>query len=90
MSPTDPVSTGPHQDKPKGTRKPKGKPATEHKGKRSLNLSIPHDDHERLAVHALRMGLTISDLVCQLARQHLREFHISRTANRTEAGQEAA
>ncbi len=49
-------------------------------GKRSLNLRIDHDSHERLAVHALRRGTTISALVEQFAQAHLREYSIHRNA----------
>jgi hypothetical protein len=70
---------------PKGktTKKPKGKPAVDPK-KKSLNLSISVDTHERLALHALRMtDGNISALVERLAEQHLREYHITRTPTRT-------
>jgi hypothetical protein len=70
--------------KSKSTRKGKGKAATEGKGKRSLNLSLPHEDYQRLAVHALDAGVTISDLVCELARTHLRRVHLARTPTRGE------
>jgi hypothetical protein len=69
--------------KGKPARKAKSKPPIEPKGKRSLNLSIPQEDYQRLAVHALDEGKTISDLVCELARTHLRRVHITRTATRT-------
>jgi hypothetical protein len=78
----EPIVTDATEVKGKPTRKGKGKPTSVGKGKRSLNLSLPPEDYERLAVHALRMGVTISDLVCKLGRDHLREFHISRTATR--------
>ena len=55
------------------------------KGKRSLNLSLPFDDYERLAIHALREDITISELVSRLAREHLRDYHISRTGQRSES-----
>jgi hypothetical protein len=69
---------------------PKGKPTKARKpkssdkatGKRSLNLSLPVDDYKRLATHALMQDINISDLVCKLAREHLREFHITRTPSR--------
>ena len=49
-------------------------------GKRSLNLSIPVEIYERLAIHALRQtGGNISELVSKLAVDHLREFHLTRT-----------
>jgi hypothetical protein len=81
----DPVTMAAPDAKAKGARKPKGKAATEAKGKRSLNLSLPHEDYQRLAVHALDEGKTISDLVCELARTHLRRVHLARTPSRTGA-----
>ena len=70
-------------DKSKSPRKPKSKPATGDKSKRSLNLSLPHEDYQRLALHALDRDMTISELVSELARTHLRSVHITRTATRT-------
>ena len=64
------------------TRKRTATPPARKDGKRSLNLRIDHDAHERLAVHALRRNTTISALVEGFAREHLREFHITRTATR--------
>jgi hypothetical protein len=79
----DPLVLNPSNDaKVKPSRKGKGKPADRPIGKRSLNLSLPLEDYERLAVHALRLDTTISELVCKLAREHLREFHITRTPSR--------
>jgi len=79
----DPLTHSPSTEgKPKPTKARKGKPADRPIGKRSLNLSLPLDDYERLAVHALRLDTTISELVCKLAREHLREFHITRTPTR--------
>ncbi len=79
----DPLTPNPLTEaKVKPTRKGKTKPADRPIGKRSLNLSLPLEDYERLAVHALRLDTTISDLVCKLAREHLREFHITRTPTR--------
>ncbi len=49
-------------------------------GKRSLNIRIDDDTYERLAVHALRRKTTISELVMDFARTHLREFSIHRNA----------
>lgn len=66
--------------KPKAPRKAKGKAAVEPKGKRSLNLSLPVEDYERLAIHALREDITISELVSRLARENCRDYHITRTA----------
>jgi hypothetical protein len=72
----------PIEAKIKPPRKGKSRPADRPIGKRSLNLSLPLEDYERLAVHALRLDTTISELVCKLAREHLREFHITRTPTR--------
>ncbi len=69
--------------KPKTTRKAKSKPANEVRGKRSINLSLPIDDYERFVLHAMKMtNGNISELVCQLGRTHLRDFHITRTPTR--------
>jgi hypothetical protein len=69
--------------KSKGSKKPKPKPAGDSKGKRSLNLSIGVDTYERLMIHAMRMTSgNISELVEKLAADHLREFHLTRTATR--------
>ncbi len=51
-------------------------------GKRSLNIRIDDDTYERLAVHALRRKTTISGLVMDFARTHLREFSIHRNATK--------
>lgn len=66
--------------KPAKARKPK--PAVEAKAKKSLNLSLPVEDYERLSIHALRANTTISALVSMLAREHLREYHLTRTPTR--------
>lgn len=69
--------------KGKPSKKAKPKAPTEGKGKRSLNLSLPYEDYERFMLHAMKMtNGNISELVCQLGRQHLRDYHISRTPNR--------
>ena len=52
-------------------------------GKRSLNLSLDNETYERLAVHALRGDVTISELVTRLANDNLREYHITRTPGRS-------
>jgi hypothetical protein len=79
----DPLIPSPSiEAKVKPPRKGKVRPADRPIGKRSLNLSLPLEDYERLAVHALRLDTTISELVCKLARDHLREFHITRTPTR--------
>jgi hypothetical protein len=67
----------------KGVRKPKPKTPGEPKGKRSLNLSMPIEDYERFMLHAMKMtNGNISELVCKLGREHLRDYHITRTPNR--------
>jgi hypothetical protein len=76
------------EGKIKGRRVAKPKSPERTNGKRSLNLSIPTEDHERLAIHALRRNLTISEIVSQLAREHLREFHITTTPQRNGKGPE--
>jgi hypothetical protein len=77
--------------KGKSTKKGKPKPADTAKGKRSLNLSISVDTYERLMIHAMRMTSgNISELVEKLAADHLREFHLSRTATRATGETEAA
>lgn len=52
--------------------------------KRSLNLRVDTDTYERLAVHALRRDCTISELVMEFARTHLREFSIHRNATKAD------
>jgi hypothetical protein len=77
------TATDANTAKAKPARKAKAKPASDAKSKRSLNLSLPIEDWERFQLHALRMtNGNISELVCRLGREHLREFHISRTPNR--------
>jgi hypothetical protein len=81
MATDDPVNPGVEAPTSKGTRKPKrSSPVVRKDGKRSLNLRVDYDAHERLAVHALRRGTTISSLVEGFAREHLREFSIHRNA----------
>ncbi len=82
MAPDDLVDQDAAEGKSKGTRKPKRAAAPVRRdGKRSLNLRVDYDAHERLAVHALRRGTTISALVEGFAREHLREFSIHRNAS---------
>lgn len=64
--------------KTRSTRARKVKAVDEANGKRSLNLSLSHEDYERLALHALDAKTTISDLVSVLARTHLRRVHLTR------------
>lgn len=47
--------------------------------KRSLNLRIEPDCYERLTIHAMKRRTTISALIEQLAREHLREYYVART-----------
>lgn len=84
MEAQEPMSPSATAPKGKSTRKAKPKQALESKGKRSLNLSISVDTYERLMIHAMRMtGGNISELVERLATDHLREFHLTRTASRS-------
>jgi hypothetical protein len=83
MNAQEPMNAQATAPKGKPSRKPKPKPATT--GKRSLNLSLPVEDYERLAIHAMRSDTTISDLVSRLAREHCREYHITRTGTRATA-----
>lgn len=78
----NPIDNSASEAKPKPTRARKPKTTDKATGKRSLNLSLPVDDYKRLATHALMQDINISDLVCKLAREHLREFHITRTPTR--------
>lgn len=72
--------------KPKSTRKGKSKSSDTAKGKRSLNLSLPVEVYEKLVIHAMRQtNNNISDLVCKLVNDNLRDFHITRTASRSES-----
>jgi hypothetical protein len=48
--------------------------------KRSLNLRVDEDCYERLSVHAMKRRTTISALVEQFAREHLRDYYISRNS----------
>ncbi len=71
------------EGKVKATRKAKPKPMNEAKGKRAINLSLPIEDYERFVLHAMKMtNGNISELVCKLGREHLRDYHITRTPNR--------
>ena len=84
----EPTAKGTGEAKAKGRSRAKAKPANEARGKRSLNLSLPYADYERLALHALAADTTISELVCRLAREHLREVHLTRTATRGQGADE--
>jgi hypothetical protein len=79
MDGSNPIDNQASEAKSKPTRARKPKAADKATGKRSLNLSLPVDDYKRLATHALMQDINISDLVCKLAREHLREFTIHRT-----------
>jgi hypothetical protein len=69
----DPKST------PARPRKRTPKPAAADAGKRSLNLRIDQDSYQRLNVHALMRGTTVSELVMGYART-LKEFSVHRHA----------
>jgi hypothetical protein len=87
MDAQEPMSLESSPPKPKPARKPKPKSSTTGTGKRSLNLSISVDTYERLLIHAMRMTSgNISDLVERLATDHLREFHLTRTATTRATG----
>jgi hypothetical protein len=83
MDAIEPIAMPTIEGKGKPARKGKGKPATEGKGKRSLNLSLSQETYQRLAVHALDAGVTISDIVTELAATHLRRVHLARTPSRS-------
>jgi hypothetical protein len=83
MNGNDAIDNTTVDPKPKPTRKGKAKPSNEGRGKRSINLSLPIEDYERFVLHAMKKtNGNISELVCQLGREHLREFHITRTPSR--------
>lgn len=52
--------------------------------KRSLNLRIDEDSYEKLSIHAVHRRTTISELVMDLARTHLREVYLQRYGSRGE------
>jgi hypothetical protein len=65
-------------------RRPRGaKPPTDTGAKRSLNLRVDDETYERLTIHAMRRRTTISALVMDLSREHLREFSIHRIGDRS-------
>jgi hypothetical protein len=83
MNGNDAIDNQTVEPKAKPTRKPKPKTSNEGRGKRSINLSLPIEDYERFVLHAMKKtNGNISELVCQLGREHLREFHITRTPTR--------
>jgi hypothetical protein len=83
MNENDAIDMTPNQPKGKSPRKAKPKSSNDVRGKRSINLSLPIDDYERFVLHAMKKtNGNISELVCQLGREHLREFHITRTPTR--------
>jgi predicted HicB family RNase H-like nuclease len=85
MAADDPIDQHAGDGKSRGGKpRKRTSPVVRRDGKRSLNLRVDFEAHERLAVHALRRGTTISALVEGFAREHLREFHITRTATRAE------
>ncbi len=81
-----------HQDAadPKSTparpRKRTPKPPAADAPKRSLNLRIDAESHQRLTIHAVMKNTTVSELVMGYART-LKEFRVSRYG---EAGQGGA
>jgi len=85
-SANEPTVTPTSEAKAKSPRKARGKSPSVDKGngKRSINLSMPIEDYERFLIHAMKMtGGNISELVCRLGREHLREYHLSRTPGRS-------
>lgn len=85
LSSDEATTTAPSEGKTKARSKGKGKAVGETKGRRGINLSMSIEDYERFYIHALRLtGGNISELVCKLGREHLRDFHIARTATRSE------
>jgi hypothetical protein len=69
-------------------RKASAKASIEAGGKRSLNLRIDEDSYRRLSIHALMRNKTMSELVMDFARDHLREFSMPhRLGGRTEQGE---
>lgn len=82
MDATEAVVIDASEAKVKGTKPRKAKAPKPQTGKRSLNLSLDNETYERLAVHALRGNVTISELVTKLANDNLREYHITRTPGR--------
>jgi hypothetical protein len=80
MNGNDAIDNTPVEPKSKPTRKAKAKPSNESKGKRSINLSLPIEDYERFVLHAMKMtNGNFSELVCRLGREHLRDYHVTRT-----------
>jgi hypothetical protein len=89
IPPGDQATIPPNRSTGKAAKKPKPKSSSEGRGKRGINLSMPQEDYERFYIHALRLtGGNISELVCRLGREHLRDFHIARTATRSTDKQE--
>jgi hypothetical protein len=68
----------------------KGKRAKVHKptqARRPLKLSIDAETYEKLAIHGLRRGQTISEIVTDLATKHLNDWVLhAKPGARTEAG----
>jgi hypothetical protein len=60
MQGNQPIDNNASDGKAKATRKAKPKPINEGKGKRSINLSLPMEDYERFALHALKLTNAIS------------------------------
>jgi hypothetical protein len=59
-----------------GQKSRKPRPAAAPKGKRPLKLSITEESYERLALHGLKAGQTISEVVESLAVTHLNQWII--------------
>jgi len=90
MQPTDQAAdqaagtSGPATDQATARRQPwtpgqKSKRAKAEKpptGKRPLKLSVTLEAHEKLALHALKSGQTISEVVESLASDHLNQWVI--------------
>jgi hypothetical protein len=68
---------------PKARKKPGTKTPTEGTVKRSLNLRVDDATYERLTVHAMKRRATISELVMEFARVHLKEYSVHRNAQRS-------
>jgi hypothetical protein len=62
----------------KARRRVAAKAPTPEVAKRSLNLRIDQDSYQRLNVHALMRSTTVSALVEEFARDHLREYVVHR------------
>jgi hypothetical protein len=69
-------------------RRATAKAPTDAADKRSLNLRVDTETYERLTIHAMKRRTTISDLVMEFAKDHLREFSMPhRIGVRSEQGE---